>query len=94
MRTYENLVSSIVSSIWEGLRRLYVEIKGKRFLEELTEIYFFTSSRRCLLLREQVETETGKEAEKLCGVDSKYNERGPFIRVTQFRLLFLHPQLK
>jgi hypothetical protein len=74
--------------IWEGLRRLLAEIKGRRLLEELTDKHATGWGVEEAPLQEK-RLYPGWGVEKLRGVESKFNEQDPFTGATQFRLLFL-----
>jgi hypothetical protein len=84
--------SSVSHRIWEGLRRLLAEIRGRRLLEELTDKHATGSGVEeapCPSRGEEKRPYPARGVEKLRGVESKFNEQDPFTGATQFRLLFL-----
>ena len=83
MRTYG--VQSSNLCIWEGLRRLLVEIKGKRFLEEQQKLYLLMDVEDIERWRLAI-----RRVEKFHGVESKSNKCGPIkgnsIQTTLFSI--------
>jgi len=87
MGPYESEWTLTTTRIWEGLRRLYTSIARKQFQDEPTEKQPAVFCRRSL----RRETIGHGRAERLGGVEYKYNKRDARKSATQFRLLSLEP---